>query len=195
MTQAVELLVLVQRLRGEAARQGDSELAIDLRLACRHLRQYAAQWPSPFLARISSRSNSARPPSTVSISRPCGVVVSAQASPSDLNAAPVLPTASRILSKSLVLRASRSSRVTISTSPADYLGQLGPVGLHPTDLLRVDFYAPGGPELCILPGEALVVRAHPGIAVDWHNLLPLLKATYALKNHHEIEPNIFMQNL
>ena len=44
MTQAVELLVLVQRLRREAARQGDSELAIDLRLACRHLRRYAAQW-------------------------------------------------------------------------------------------------------------------------------------------------------
>jgi len=43
MTQAVELLVLVQRLRREAARQGDSELAIDLRLACRHLRRYAAQ--------------------------------------------------------------------------------------------------------------------------------------------------------
>jgi hypothetical protein len=40
MTQAVELLVLVQRLRREA----DSELAIDLRLTCRHLRQYAAQW-------------------------------------------------------------------------------------------------------------------------------------------------------
>ena len=44
MTRAVELLVLVQRLRREAALQGDSELAIDLRLACRHLRQYAAQW-------------------------------------------------------------------------------------------------------------------------------------------------------
>jgi hypothetical protein len=44
MTRAVELLVLVQRLRREAARRGDSELAIDLRLACRHLRQYAAQW-------------------------------------------------------------------------------------------------------------------------------------------------------
>ena len=44
MTQAVELLVLVQRLRREAARQGDSELANDLRLACRHLRRYAAQW-------------------------------------------------------------------------------------------------------------------------------------------------------
>jgi hypothetical protein len=44
MARAVELLVLVQRLRREAARRGDSELAIDLRLACRHLRQYAAQW-------------------------------------------------------------------------------------------------------------------------------------------------------
>jgi hypothetical protein len=44
MTQAMELLSLVQRLRREAAREGDSELAIDLRLACRHLRQYAAQW-------------------------------------------------------------------------------------------------------------------------------------------------------
>jgi hypothetical protein len=36
--------------------------------------------PSPVLARINSRSNSASPPSTVSISRPCDVVVSAQAS-------------------------------------------------------------------------------------------------------------------
>jgi hypothetical protein len=44
MTQAIELLGLIQRLRREAARRGDSELAIDLRLACRHLRQYAAQW-------------------------------------------------------------------------------------------------------------------------------------------------------
>jgi hypothetical protein len=44
MTRAIELLGLVQRLRREAARRGDSELAIDLRLACRHLRQYAAQW-------------------------------------------------------------------------------------------------------------------------------------------------------
>ena len=44
MTQAVEVLVLVQRLRREAAQRGDSELANDLRLACRYLRQYAAQW-------------------------------------------------------------------------------------------------------------------------------------------------------
>jgi len=44
MTHALELLALVQRLRREGARRGDSELAIDLRLACRHLRRYAAQW-------------------------------------------------------------------------------------------------------------------------------------------------------
>jgi len=44
MTQAVEVLVLVQRLRREAAQRGDSELANDLRLACWHLRRYAAQW-------------------------------------------------------------------------------------------------------------------------------------------------------
>jgi hypothetical protein len=43
MTQAMELLSLVHRLRREAARRGDSELATDLRLACRYLRQYAAQ--------------------------------------------------------------------------------------------------------------------------------------------------------
>jgi hypothetical protein len=44
MIQAVEVLVLVQRLRREAAQRGDSELANDLRLACRHLRRYATQW-------------------------------------------------------------------------------------------------------------------------------------------------------
>src|SRR5262249_14039504 len=41
-------------------------------------RAFARCLPSVVRARISSRSNSARPPSTVSINRPCGVVVSAQ---------------------------------------------------------------------------------------------------------------------
>src|SRR5262249_34128139 len=77
--------------------------------------------PSSVRARISSRSNSARPPRTVSNSLPCGVVVSAQASASDLKLAPALATASRMLSKSLVDRASRSSRVTTSRSPASSL--------------------------------------------------------------------------
>src|SRR5262249_51454702 len=63
--------------------------------------------PSPVRAMISSRSNSASPPSTVSMRRPCGVVVLAQASPRDLKPAPALPTAASTLSRSRVERASR----------------------------------------------------------------------------------------
>ena len=58
------------------------------------------------LDRIRCRSNSAKPPSTVIISLPWGVVVSAHASPGDLNPALALPTASSVLRKSLVLRTS-----------------------------------------------------------------------------------------
>jgi hypothetical protein len=41
---------------------------------------FARCLPSPVRVRINSRSNSANPPNTVSINRPCGVVVSAQVS-------------------------------------------------------------------------------------------------------------------
>ena len=56
-------------------------------------RALARSLPSPVRLLINSRSNSARPPRTVSISRPCGVVVSAQVSRSDLNPAPLSATA------------------------------------------------------------------------------------------------------
>ena len=59
-----------------------------------------------------------KPPRTVSISRPCDVVVSAQLSLSDLKPAPILATQSRMLSKSRVERASLSRRIIISTSPS-----------------------------------------------------------------------------
>jgi hypothetical protein len=39
--------------------------------------------PSPVRVRIKSLSNSARPPNTVSIKRPCAVMVSAHVSPSE----------------------------------------------------------------------------------------------------------------
>ena len=73
--------------------------------------------PSPVLARINSRSNSASPPRTVSISRPCGVVVSAHASPSDRNPAPCSPILAKTFNRSRVERARRSNRVTITVSP------------------------------------------------------------------------------
>ncbi len=80
-------------------------------------RAFARVLPSPVRAMISSRSNSASPPNTVSISLPCGVVVSAQVSFRELKPALRSPTAASTLSRSRVERASRSSRVTISTSP------------------------------------------------------------------------------
>jgi len=68
-------------------------------LACALLR------PSAVLDKMSWRSNSASPPSTVTINRPCGVVVSAQASLSDLKLAPRSEIVASVLSKSLVDRA------------------------------------------------------------------------------------------
>ena len=51
-------------------------------------RALARSRPSPVRARINSRSNSASPPSTVSIRRPCAVVVSAHVSCSERKLAP-----------------------------------------------------------------------------------------------------------
>src|SRR5712691_2177152 len=80
-------------------------------------RSFARLRPTPVRARINSRSNSARPPSTVSISRPWALVVSAQASLRLLKPAPRSAIAAITLSRSRVDLASRSSRVTTSTSP------------------------------------------------------------------------------
>ena len=77
--------------------------------------------PSPVRVRIRSRSNSASPPSTVSISRPvrrrgvgpCG----AKRAETSLAAC---DRAASVFNRSRVDRASRSSRVTINTSPASW---------------------------------------------------------------------------
>src|SRR4030095_5071479 len=73
--------------------------------------------PSPVRPRISSLSNSAKPPSTVSISLPCGVVVSAQTFLRLRKPASRSPTVAKTFNKSRVDRAKRSRHVTISTSP------------------------------------------------------------------------------
>jgi hypothetical protein len=78
---------------------------------------FARSRPSPVRVRISSRSNSANPPNTVSIKRPCAVVVSAHVSLRDLNPAPFSAIVPSRLSRSRVDRARRSSRVTTNTSP------------------------------------------------------------------------------
>jgi len=80
-------------------------------------RAFARTRPASVRSLMSSRSNSASPPRMVNISRPCDVVVSAQVSLIDLKPASALPISSRIFNRSRVLRASRSSRVTITVSP------------------------------------------------------------------------------
>ena len=91
-------------------------------------------------ARISSRSNSARPPNTVNISRPCGLVMSAQVSFSERKPAPRFVTASMTLSRSRVEQASRSKagddEDVVGFEPADHLGQLGAVGLGPAGVRK-----------------------------------------------------------
>jgi hypothetical protein len=56
----------------------------------------------------SARANSAKPPSTMSMRRPCSVVVSAHVSPSDRNPAPLPVTVARVLSRSRVDQSTRS---------------------------------------------------------------------------------------
>ena len=73
--------------------------------------------PSVVLALISSLSNSARPPNTVSISLPAGVVVSAQGSARDLNRQPRSAICFTMVNRSIVDLPSRSNRVTTITDP------------------------------------------------------------------------------
>ena len=73
--------------------------------------------PSDVRNWIKSRSNSAMPPRTVSISLPTGLEVFAQGSASDRKAACFALVALMMLSRSLVDLANRSNRVTIRVSP------------------------------------------------------------------------------
>jgi hypothetical protein len=132
-------------VRGELSRPAEPDTALLPRFL-----------PSPVLARISSRSNSAKPPSTVSIRRPCGLVVSAQVSFNERKPAPRLDTASMTFRRSRDERASRSrshhhQHVT-GLQAAYYLSQLSPVRLSARDLLPVDLGAPGRGQLGHLAG-------------------------------------------
>lgn len=65
---------------------------------------------------MSDLSNSARPPSTVSINLPIGVLVYAQGSANDKKFASLAFVALRMLRRSNVDRASLSNRVTTNVS-------------------------------------------------------------------------------
>src|ERR1700719_961776 len=117
--------------------------------------------PSPVRARINSRSNSASPPSTVSIRRPWAVVVSAHVSLSERKPAPLPVIAASVFNRSRVDRASRSRRVTVKHVAlfklADDAAQLGAVGSRAACRFPKDLLGSGGAQLLHLRVEALAV--------------------------------------
>jgi hypothetical protein len=80
-------------------------------------RAFARLLPSAVRVRIRSRSTSASPPSTAIIKRPVLVAVSAHGSASDRNCPPASTICLTMANRSKVERASRSMRVTVTTSP------------------------------------------------------------------------------
>ena len=146
-------------------------------------RALARSRPSPVRVRMSSRSNSANPARTVSISRPCGEVVSAHESRRERKPAPRSPTAARVLRRSLVDRARRSRRVTSSKSPFpnDAIARCSwarPV-TAPLTFSRVDSLCPGRSKLAHLGIEALSVCGDPRVSQDGHFSTALSHLIYA----------------
>jgi hypothetical protein len=143
-----------------------------------HLGRSSALQPVPCCNRVRIRDrvpNSARPPSTVSISRPCDVVVSAHASPSERKPAFLPVIAASVFNRSRVDRASRSSRVTISTSPAASWSskrrKLRPVGLGSARHFAEHLARPVFSQCRDLGRNALSVRRYPCVAVNHRYLL------------------------
>ena len=126
--------------------------------------------PSAVRVRIRSRSTSAKPPSTASINRPVLVPVSAHGSVKDRNCAFASTMRLTIPNRSRVLRASRSMRVTVTTSPGvkpvEHAQKLAAVGTRAGHLLPVDVpvVASGGAKLLKLAVKGLSVGADAGIA-------------------------------
>ena len=85
-------------------------------------RAVARLWPSAVRVRIRSRSTSARPPNTASMSRPVLVPVSAQGSAKDLNRAPASAICLTMANKSKVERANLP--VASALSHSDTTGSL-----------------------------------------------------------------------
>jgi len=80
--------------------------------------------PSAVRVRIRSRSTSASPPKTAIIKLPVLVPVSAHGSAGERNCASASTICLTIPNRSKVLRASRSSRVTVTTSPGARLSSI-----------------------------------------------------------------------
>jgi len=125
--------------------------------------------PSAVRVRIRSRSTSASPPNTASINRPVLVPVSAHGSAKDRNCALASTMRLTMPNRSKVLRASRSIRVTVTTSPggeaAQHPQKFAPVAVRARHFLAVDVpaAASGRAQLLKLCVKGLPVGRDAGI--------------------------------
>src|SRR5271168_4116877 len=108
-------------------------------------RAFARSRPSPVRARINSRSNSASPPSTVSIKRPCAVVVSAHVSWSERNPAPLPVIAASVFRRSPV--EARHHQHVAFGELVERAAQLNAVGLRAAGRFPQDLLGSGGAQL------------------------------------------------
>jgi len=119
--------------------------------------------PSAVRVRIRSRSTSGRPPRTASIKRPVLVPVSAHGSARNCALASTMRLT--MPNRSKVLRASRSMRVAVATSPgaslAEHPVKLAPVGSRARHFLAVNIptAASRRPELAKLGVKRLALGA------------------------------------
>jgi len=117
--------------------------------------------PSAVRVRIRSRSTSAKPPRTASIKRPVLVPVSAHGSAKDRNCALTSTMRLTMPNRSKVLRARRSMRVTVTTSPGASLPSPRAGHLLPVDVPAAASRCPTLLKLCV---KRLPVGADAGIA-------------------------------
>ena len=132
-------------------------------------RRFARLRPSAVRVRIRSRSTSAKPPSTASISRPVLVPVSAHGSASERNCALASVMRLTMANRSKVLRASqpvdaRHHHHVAGGEGVEQFEKLAVVAVRPRHLLAVNLGTARAAQLRKLGVEGLPVGTDAGIA-------------------------------
>jgi hypothetical protein len=181
--------VLRLTLKVRAISASGSPAANRLSLLVKSELRFAAQLHASGLGALTSFAGSGAnqialelgPPRTVSISRPCGVLVSAHESPSDRKPAFLSVMAAMVFRRSRVDRASRLSLVTSRTSPTSSVAiksaELRAVRLGAARHFAEHSSGARRPELVHLRVDALTVGRDARVAVNHAIILSLYSAT------------------
>jgi hypothetical protein len=117
-------------------------------------------------ARINSRSNSAKPPSTVNIKSPCAGVVSAhdiEGTKTHALAGDRCQRVQEVAGRAHQAVETRDGEHVALGELREHTGELGAVGLRPAGLLAVDFGATFGAERLELSVERQPIGADAGV--------------------------------